>query len=146
MTIMHKLYKFNIPQEDLVMIYCMYIRSIVEYNSSVWFSSITQEPKNNLERVQKIDCMIILKTDFVNYESALKKLDLQSLSERRLMLASRFANKCTKNDRFGNLFPTNENILNLRRIEKYEVKNASTQKLYRSSIPAMQRMLNSENK
>ena len=61
MTILRKLYEFNIPQEDLVLIYCMYIRSIVEYNSSVWFSSITQEQKNNLERVQKIACMIILK-------------------------------------------------------------------------------------
>ena len=58
MTILRKLYEFNIPQEDLVMIYCMYIRSIVEYNSSVWFSSITQEQKNNLVRVQRIACML----------------------------------------------------------------------------------------
>ena len=146
MTILRKLYEFKIPQADLVMIYCMYIRSIVEYNSSVWFSSITQEQKNNLERVQKIAFMIILKSDYINYENALEKLNLQSLNERRLMLASRFANKCTVNARFENLFPKNENILNLRRIEKYKVKNASTQKLYKSSIPAMQRMLISKNK
>ena len=37
MLILRKLYEFNIPQPDLVQIYCMYIRSILEYNSSVWF-------------------------------------------------------------------------------------------------------------
>ena len=47
MTILRNLYKFNIPEEDLVQIYCMYIRSVLEYNSSVWFSSITQEENND---------------------------------------------------------------------------------------------------
>ena len=35
MTMLRKLYKFDVPQEDLVMIYCQYIRSILEYNSNV---------------------------------------------------------------------------------------------------------------
>jgi hypothetical protein len=85
MTILRKLYEFNVPQQDLVMIYCMYIRSLVEFNSNVWFSSITQEEKNNLERVQRIACMIILKENYINYENALNKLKLQNLSDRRLM-------------------------------------------------------------
>ena len=41
MTILRKLYAFNLPLEDLVMIYNLYIRSILEFNSNVWFSSIT---------------------------------------------------------------------------------------------------------
>ena len=49
MTILRNLYKFNIPEEDLVQIYCMYIRSVLEYNSSVWFSSITQEENYDLD-------------------------------------------------------------------------------------------------
>ena len=146
MTILRKLYEFNIPREDLVQIYCMYIRSVVEFNSCVWFSSITQEQKNNIERVQRIACMIIMKNDYVNYENALEKLNLQTLSDRRDMLASRFANKCTNNDRFKDLFPTTEHGLNLRKKEKFKVKFASTQKLYKSSIPSMQRLLNKENK
>ena len=119
MTILRKLYEFNIPREDLVQIYCMYIRSVVEFNSCVWFSSITQEQKNNIERVQRIACMIIMKNDYVNYENALEKLNLQTLSDRRDMLASRFANKCTNNDRFRDLFPTTEHGLNLRKKEKF---------------------------
>ena len=90
--------------------------------------------------------MIILKDAYENYENALEKLKLQSLSERRDMLASRFANKCINNDRFQDLFPTTEHGLNLRKKEKFKVKFASTQKLYKSSIPSMQRLLNKENK
>ena len=60
MTILRNLYNFNIPEEDLVQIYCLYIRSVLEYNSSVWFSSITQEENYDIERVQRCACKIIL--------------------------------------------------------------------------------------
>ena len=83
----------------------MYIRSILEYNSSVWFSAITQEEKNNIERVQRIACRIILKEKYTSYEEALEHLDLQNLNQRRIMLASRFAKKCTQHEKFSNLFP-----------------------------------------
>ena len=59
MTILRNLYEFDIPVEDLVMIYSLYIRSILEFNSNVWFSSITEEEKDDIERVQKIACKII---------------------------------------------------------------------------------------
>ena len=83
--------------------------------------------------------MNIMKDDYVNYENALEKLKLQTLTDRRDMLAYRFANKCTNNDRFKDLFPTTEHGLNLRKKEKFKVKFASTQKLYKSSITSMQR-------
>ena len=38
MTILRNLYEFDIPVEDLVMIYSLYIRSILEYNLNVGFS------------------------------------------------------------------------------------------------------------
>ena len=58
LIILRNLYKFNLPRDDLEQ---MYIRSILEYNSPVWFSSITKEEENKLERVQKIACNIKLK-------------------------------------------------------------------------------------
>ena len=145
MVILRKLYEFNVPQKDLVQIYYMYIRSILEYNSSVWFSAITQEEKNNIERVQRIACRIILKEKYTSYEEALEHLDLQNLNQRRIMLASRFAKKCTQHEKFRDLFPKTENPLNLRTKEEYKVKFASTQKLYKSAIPTMQRLLNSQS-
>ena len=91
MTILRKLYEFNIPREDLVMIYTMYIRSVLEYNSNVWFSMITNEEREDIERVQKVACRIILKKEYVNYNQSLITLNLMSLSDQRQMLAERFA-------------------------------------------------------
>ena len=42
MLILRNLYPFNIPVEDLVNIYCLYIRSVAEQSSVVW--SITSGP------------------------------------------------------------------------------------------------------
>ena len=46
-TKLRKLAEFNVPQEDMTLIYCQYIRSVLEYNSSVWFSSITEDEKDD---------------------------------------------------------------------------------------------------
>ena len=108
MTILRNLYQFDIPQEDLVMIYAQYIRSILEYNSNVWFSNLTEEEKDDIERVQRVALKIIMQEKYICYEQALKNLNLDTLQERRLMLAERFAKKCPKSEKFQNLFPKNE--------------------------------------
>jgi hypothetical protein len=139
MTMLRKLYKFDIPQEDLVMIYCQYIRSILEYNSNVWFSSISEEEKEDLERVQHVACKIILKDQYTDYTNALDILNLQSLSDRRLMMAERFAIKCQKSDNFTDLFQKNTSSTHH---EQFDVKFARKGRLFKSAIPTMQRLLN----
>ena len=145
MTILRKLHHFDIPLEDLVMIYNMYVRSVLEYNSNVWFSSLTNEERENIERVQRVACKIILKEDYINYNEALKMLNLQTLSDRRQMLAGRFANKCVKNERFCNLFPLAKNT-KTRSNDKYAEMFSDTCRLKDSSLPAMRRILNKEGK
>ena len=143
MAILRNLYQFNIPEQDLVQIYCLYIRSVLEYNSSVWFSSITEKENNDLERVQKCACRIILKEEYLDYRAALVRLNIQTLSERRKALAKTFALKCIKSEQFNNLFPlNNKQHINLRNPEKYSVNFSRTLRLCKSSIPAMQRLLN----
>ena len=145
MTMLRKLYKFDVPQEDLVLIYCQYIRSILEYNSNVWFSSITEEEIEDLERVQHIACKIILKDQYSDYDTALHILNLKSLRDRRTMLAERFANKCQKSEQFSQLFPKNDTKRS-RNNEQYDVKFAKKGRLFDSAIPTMQRMLNKQKK
>ena len=59
------------------------------------------------------------------------------------MLAERFAKKCAKSEKFNHLFPKNEKSgLNLRDPEEFHVNFASKKRLFKSSIPAMQRILN----
>ena len=43
MTILRKLFEFKLSVKDLLQIYKLYIRSIVEQNFEVWGSSITHE-------------------------------------------------------------------------------------------------------
>ena len=70
MTILHKLYSFNVPIQDLITIYKLYIRSLVEQNVAVWSSSITNEESEDIEKVQKVAIKIILKDKYTNYEDS----------------------------------------------------------------------------
>ena len=59
------------------------------------------------------------------------------------MLAERFAKKCAKGEKFKNLFPKNEKSgPDLRDPEEFHVNFARKNRLFKSSIPAMQRILN----
>ena len=89
--ILRNLVKFDVSQEALVLIYCQYIWSVMEFNSFVWFSTITQEEKDNLERVQRCAMKLIMKEEYQNYEDALEKLKLKNLSDRREMFAKKNA-------------------------------------------------------
>ena len=67
MIIIIKLIEFPVPIEDLTMIYCQFIRCMLEFNSNVWFSSITEEESDDLERVQRNACKIILGNKYIDY-------------------------------------------------------------------------------
>ena len=54
MLILHNLFKFNIPISELINIYMMYIRSVLEQSCVIWHSSITSGERYDLERVQKV--------------------------------------------------------------------------------------------
>ena len=78
MTILHKLYEFSVPVEDLVDIFVLYIRSVVESSAVVWHSSLSQGQELEIECVQRVALRIILKDDYINYERALELCSLQS--------------------------------------------------------------------
>ena len=139
MTLLHQLYEFTVPVEDLVDIYILYIMSIRDSSAVLWSSSLTQGQELEIERVQKVALRIILKEEYEHYDSALSLCSLPTLKERRNQLCLSFAKKCTKNDRTSDMFPLN----NFSHHEKYFVTKASTGRLDKSAIPSMQRLLNS---
>ena len=63
MTIVTKLKYVGVPTSDLIEIYILYIRSILEYCSTVWHSTLTVDQSKQIEGVQKICLKIILGTD-----------------------------------------------------------------------------------
>ena len=147
MTMLHKLYAFNVPVEDLVTIYILYIRSLVEQNVAVWNHSITQEETEDLERVQKVALKVIIKDNYVGYDKALELLRLEKLQSRRKGLCLKFAKTCLKNERTSDMFPLNPAFKpGLRYSEKFQVKFAHSDRLKYSAIPALQRLLNEDSK
>ena len=54
MRLLHKLLEFSVPTEDLITIYVLYIRSILEQSCQVWHSSLTLENTTDLERIKKL--------------------------------------------------------------------------------------------
>ena len=92
---------------------------------------------------------VILGEKYENYEDGLLRTNLESPKEGREKLCKTFAIKCIKseNPRINNIFSKKKTRhgMHFRKYEKFEVKFAKTNRLKNSSIPYMQRILNSEN-
>ena len=147
MRLLHKLVQFSIPQDDLINIYVLYVRSILEQSCQVWHSSLTLENFQDLERVQKTALRIILKEDYISYSNALETTGLSTLFERRSKLCLKFAKSSLKHEEMKNMFPVNPVSYDLetRFREKFQVAKSRTERHKNSAIPYMQRLLNSKH-
>ena len=63
-SMLTKLKYVGVSRDDLVDIYILYIRSVLEYCAVVWHSSLTVELARSLERVQKKCLRVILGEDY----------------------------------------------------------------------------------
>ena len=61
MIILHNLFKFGLPLKDMVEIYILYIRSVVENSAVVWQCPLTVARRLTIGHVQKVVLKIILK-------------------------------------------------------------------------------------
>ena len=146
MIIIKNLFPFNVPTVDLIEIYILYIRSILEQSAVVWHSSLTVGEQLDLERVQKVALRLILKDDYTSYSEALELTGLDSLKTRRKKLCLNFAKKCVKNEATSDIFPLNPSNVDTRQPEMYNVVHARTDRLAKSAIPYMARLLNANLK
>ena len=144
MVIVKKLVEFDIPLEDLLHIFALYIRSVTEQSAVVWHSAITKGEQNDLERVKKVALRIILRPNYTSYSEALKFTGLETLSDRRRKLCLNFAKKCVKNKATSWMFSENQHKANTRNPEMFHVTHAKTDRLARSAIPYMQNLLNKQ--
>ena len=148
MKIIRKLIQFNAPKTDLLPVYIVYIKSRLEQSSNVWHSGLSIQNENDLERVQKVACKLILKHNYKSYENSLIVLGIETLKERREFLSLSFAKKCLKIDQMKHLFPPNDksHIMDTRNHEHFKVFKAHTNRLQESPIIYMQKLLNTEVK
>ena len=71
MQMLHAARKFTTNIYDLKQIYTTFIRSKVEHSAVVWHSSLTQENRSDLERVQKAVVKIIMGNRYSDYNNSL---------------------------------------------------------------------------
>ena len=103
-----------------------------------WSPGLTISNCYQIERVQKTALAIILGENYYSYSSALRKLDLETLSDRRRALCLNFAKKAYKSEKFNQWFCESETDLQLR-----DVKTRTTR--YRKSpLPYLTELLNIE--
>ena len=121
----------------MVIIYCLYIRSVAEQSSVVWSSSLTVGEQNDLERVQNVALRLILGQNHVNFENALYLANLETLKTRRVQPSKRFAYKCTQNELLCDMFPLSEHNVTPDILKSILLQN----RLAISAIPTMQRQL-----
>ena len=67
---------------ELIELYCLYIRSLTEYCSSAFHSSLSNRLSNKLENIQEIGLRVILNVMYVSYEAALEMCGLEALYVR----------------------------------------------------------------
>ena len=137
-SILSKLKYAGICIEDLITIYVLFIRSLTEYCSVVFNTSLTQVQAKKLETIQATSLKIILDINYISYSAALEMTGLEQLSTRRNKRQLSFAKKCVANEFTSKLFPENPS----NRKEKFQVNYASTSTYYNSAVPQCQRFLN----
>ncbi len=147
MRMLHKFSKFTKNKSHLMHIFKSQVRGSLEYCSTVWHSSLTESDCNDIERVQKAAMKVIMGTRYQGYEEALKFMKIDSLRERRLKMALRFAKKSVRHKNFLSVFPLNksDHTMMTRNPAKYVVKNSKTERMKRSAVPFLQRLLNEDN-
>ena len=130
--------------EDLIELYCLHIRSITEYCSSAFHSSLTQKQSNKLETIQKTCLKVILGVMYVEYSAALEMCGLETLHDRRDHKSLQFAIKCVGHPTNKDIFPKNPSTdtHNVRNREHFKVNKTFSEYYRKSTIPYLQGRLN----
>ena len=146
LSMITKLKYAGVSIEDLLEIYILFVRSIAEYCSVAFHSSLTVENAAKLEQIQKTCLKVILGEMYVGYTAALEMCGLKPLSVRRTDRCLQFAKKCLKHPKTKRLFPLKNNQevpqYEIRNREEFEVNFAGTDTYRISAIPFCQRLLN----
>ena len=147
MRMLHKFSKFTKNKAHLMHIFQSQVRSVLEYCSTVWHSSLTKSDSKDIERIQKAAVKLMMGKKYEGYSKSLKFLKLDSLHERREKNALKFAKKSVKHENFSNFFPKQSGIhtMRTRNPERFMVNKAHTERYKRSAVPFLQRLLNQDH-
>ena len=127
------------------------IRCALELTVAMWVPGLTQAENKQIERVQKCALYVIMGEEYKNYESAVRILGVDKLSDRRSKLCLNFAKKSEKHPKYKNWFDLADQIepptVNTRSDKttiqtKYKPVPCRTDRYHLSPLPFMTDLLN----
>ena len=129
--------------DKLLSIYLLKIRTLLEYATPVFHSSLTIDQSNQLEITQKKALAIVYGKDYTGYERALQLASIERLDTRRDTINLNFAKKCLQNPKHSDMFPLNPNLRpNSRYPKPFLEYKCHTTRFFKSALPSMTRLLN----
>ena len=144
MIILRRLNEFKVDKGDMIKNYVLFIRVAIEQSSVVWSSALTKQEENSLERIRKVALKIIYQSEYISYDNALLMSKLPSIADRYKNLLHKFAVKCVRNEKTQDMLPLRHGLEKGRKSEAYAVPMARKQRLFKSAIPTMARMMNAK--
>ena len=123
MILLRKLSEFKAPRDQMKIIYILYIRSVLEQSAVVWHFNLTQQNCEDLTRIQKSACKIILKNKYESYEKSLEVLDLEDLGERRTKLCKDLTKKACNNGSIDFPLELKSHLMNTRNQNTYKISH-----------------------
>ena len=140
--ILRRLKNLGAKSVDLIDVYIKQVRCILELAVPAWQGGLTQEEKQDIERVQKSACYIILGKQYIGYQNALKLLKLESLESRRVKLSLKFALRAEKHQKFIKWFKPTHKTYNTRNDSKYLNVRANHTRFLKSPLSFLTSLLN----
>ena len=140
--------QFHADLSDLRAVYISFIRPCLEYCSQLWHTGLTQQQGQEIEKVQKRACKIMIGYDkYTDYASACQLLNLETLSDRRDAALRKLAADILANPAHP-LYPGEHKQLSevrrpLRRPRKFVVPRTRTERYKKSPVPVLIGLMNS---
>lgn len=134
--------KAGIPQEDLVKLYKVLVRPVLDYCSSVYHTLPTAQQSESLEWLQRNTLKSIYGFE-KSYNELLETSGIERLCDRRSRMFDKFILQSAENQRFTDWFPRQESTgYDLRKESFFKEKFASMDRLRNCPLYAARRRLN----
>ena len=132
---LRQLKRGNVPPKDLLLFYITCIRPVAEYACEVFHDAIPKYLSDDIEKLQKRACRIILPE--CRYNEALDQLGLVTLSARRQDATNKLF-KTTVNDSSNKLHdllpPVNSSEFHLRGLRMFKTFNFRTNRFNKNDF------------
>ena len=135
-------------QPDLILdFYIKEVRPLLEQGVPIWNSGLTRAQCNAIENVQKVALKIILQENYISYEVACTLLNVIPLEFRRLELATNFAIKLYKSQRYKEYFEPVKRSIRTRGNNQQLVKEykSNTRRCYNAPHNYLARLIINQN-